>query len=87
MTNPDCAHLTMQVFDEEVLLSASFVACTSIPLLCLKQGWRSVSLFDAQGTANGSFAFAKLFIRVEMVPLDLAVQHTKRHSLGSLLNK
>ena len=44
----------------------AFIACSSIPISCLRLGYRSVKLFDAWNRRSGAFAFASLLVEIEM---------------------
>jgi len=44
----------------------AFIACSSIPISCLRLGYRSVKLFDAWHRRSGAFAFASLLVEIEM---------------------
>mmetsp|Transcript_12132 Transcript_12132/g.17785 ORF Transcript_12132/g.17785 Transcript_12132/m.17785 type:complete len:565 (+) Transcript_12132:1216-2910(+) len=43
-----------------------FLAHSSIPVSCLRQGYRSVQLFDANNTRSGPFDFASLLIETKL---------------------
>ena len=43
-----------------------FVASCSIPISCLRQGIRSVKLYDATNTRSGAFDFASLLLDINM---------------------
>lgn len=62
----DAAMLQMTVFDKEVATSSDeFIATAAIPVSCLRQGLRSVKLFDATNTRSGAFDFASLLVDVQ----------------------
>jgi phosphatidylinositol phospholipase C delta len=44
--------------DDEIIASAS------VPISCMRQGIRSVQLFDENMTRSGAFAFASLLVMV-----------------------
>eukprot|EP00549_Striatella_unipunctata_P026060 CAMPEP_0118705086 /NCGR_PEP_ID=MMETSP0800-20121206/19651_1 /TAXON_ID=210618 ORGANISM="Striatella unipunctata, Strain CCMP2910" /NCGR_SAMPLE_ID=MMETSP0800 /ASSEMBLY_ACC=CAM_ASM_000638 /LENGTH=398 /DNA_ID=CAMNT_0006607159 /DNA_START=146 /DNA_END=1339 /DNA_ORIENTATION=+ len=53
--------LQLSVWDK-----TDFIASSSIPVSCLRRGFRSVRLFDANNTQTGPFDFASLLIEVKM---------------------
>ena len=61
--NPDVTHLTFRVFDKDIN-SDDFIAYASIPVTCVKPGWRTIQLFDANGSCLADFEHAKLFVRI-----------------------
>jgi len=66
--NGAVAMLQLTVYDSNVAVGSNdiFVASASIPVSCLRQGYRSVQLFDAKNTQNGAFDFASLLIEVKL---------------------
>lgn len=66
--NGAVAMLQLTVFDgcSGVGTADPFVASASIPISCLRQGFRSVQLFDERNTRTGPFDFASLLIEVKM---------------------
>jgi phosphatidylinositol phospholipase C delta len=42
-----------------------FIASASVPISCMRQGIRSVQLFDANNTRSGAFDFASLLVLVK----------------------
>ena len=63
--NPTCAILKLTVYDSDVGKD-DFIASASIPISCLRQGYRCVRLYDANHTRSGAFDFATLLIRIKM---------------------
>jgi phosphatidylinositol phospholipase C delta len=63
--NPTCAVLQLTVYDSDVGKD-DFIASASIPISCLRQGYRCVRLYDANNTRSGAFDFATLLIRIKM---------------------
>lgn len=62
---PDLAQLTFQVIHEDSIFSKQTpIASGSIPLKCLRQGFRIVRLYDENGRNDFEFAFATLFVYV-----------------------
>jgi hypothetical protein len=68
--NGAVAMLQLSVYHKEsgvgVTNKDEFIASASIPVSCLRQGYRSVQLFDAKNTQSGAFDFASLLIEVDM---------------------
>lgn len=60
--------VTFYVEDEDVL-SHEFIAFSSIPVTCLKPGFRSVRLYNANGKTDQDFEYTSLFVRVSMDPI------------------
>ena len=50
-------------------LGDEFIASSSVPVSCIRQGYRSVKLFDEKNTRSGPFDFASLLIEVRITPL------------------
>lgn len=62
---PDLAQLTFQVINEDSIFSKqASIASGSIPLKCLRQGFRIVRLYDENGRNDFEFAFATLFVYI-----------------------
>jgi len=64
--NSDVAILQLTVWDKDLGKSDDFIASASIPISCLRQGIRSVRLYDANNTQSGAFDFASLLIEIKM---------------------
>jgi len=73
--NPDVAMLQLTVLHNEVGLGVGlglgdeFIASSSVPVSCIRQGYRSVKLFDEKNMRSGPFDFASLLIEVRITPL------------------
>lgn len=63
VTNPDSAHLVLRVMDPG-LSRNDFIAFASIPVVNLREGFRSVSLFNKDATRGGAVAHSSLFVRI-----------------------
>lgn len=63
--NPDVAILQLSVWDQDTL-DSNFIAAASIPIQCLRKGYRSVKLYDANSSRTGAFNFASLLISVRL---------------------
>uniref|UniRef100_A0A7S4S4M8 Phosphoinositide phospholipase C n=1 Tax=Ditylum brightwellii TaxID=49249 RepID=A0A7S4S4M8_9STRA len=65
--NAAVAILQLTVWDKDGLHSKDdFIASASIPISCMRQGIRSVRLFDSNNTRSGAFDFASLLIEVKI---------------------
>ena len=56
------AMLQLTVYDKN---KEEFIACSSIPVSCLRQGIRCVRLYDNTNTRSGAFDFASLLVEVK----------------------
>lgn len=65
--NPDVAMLQLTVLDND-LVEHDFIASASVPVSCIRQGYRSVKLFDSHNTRSGPFECASLLIEVKITP-------------------
>lgn len=63
--NSAVAILQFTVYDSDVTKS-DFIATASIPISCLRQGYRCVRLYDSNNTRTGAFDFATLLVRIKM---------------------
>lgn len=61
--NPDVAMLQFSVFDRDVT-SDDFVGSSSVPVSCIREGYRSVQIYDANNKRNGAFECASLLVEV-----------------------
>ena len=61
--NPDVAILQLTVWDRDVT-SDDFIASSSIPISCLRKGFRSVRLYDANNSRSGAFQFPSLLVEI-----------------------
>ena len=62
--NESVAMLLFTVWDKDVGSHDDFIASASVPISCLREGYRSVKLFDAYNTRSGPFDFASLLVKV-----------------------
>ena len=62
--NPAVAMFQFSLLDKD-LVGDDKVACATIPVSCLRQGWRSVQLYDHRNTRTGAFRFATLLVEIE----------------------
>jgi phosphatidylinositol phospholipase C, delta len=64
VANPDVAMLLFKIVDEDY--DVDDIICSSgIPLSCLRRGYRSVQLYDDNGTTSGPFECATLFVEIQ----------------------
>ena len=66
---PEAAQVTFQVFDEE-RDSQTFLACSSLPLACIRPGMRTLLLYDENGARSGDYEHASLFVRIGFQALE-----------------
>ena len=66
--NPDVAVLTLQVFDEDIT-SYDFIGCASLPVSCIRSGFRTIGLYDINGSRERDYAYATLFARIRIEPM------------------
>lgn len=66
--NGSTATLQFTVYDKATGVSGTdlFIASASIPILCLREGCRSVQLFDISNTRSGAFDFATLLVDIKI---------------------
>jgi len=60
---PEMSYLTFHVNDEDVM-SHEFIAFASLPVSCMRPGFRVLKLYDALGKRNHDFEYASLFVRI-----------------------
>ena len=65
ITNPEVAILTIEVFDSD-LTTSEFIAFSSAPVSCIRQGLRCCQLTDANGKREGDFQYATLLVHIKM---------------------
>ena len=64
---PEIAMITFRCMDEDVDFD-DFIASSSIPLCALRQGFRTIQMYDNFGQSGGAFAYAALFVHVKVEP-------------------
>jgi hypothetical protein len=69
ITNPSVAMLVFSVWDKTDDGKEDFIAASSLPVSCIREGYRSVALFDAKHTRSGPHAFSTLLIKASKRPL------------------
>eukprot|EP00554_Chaetoceros_debilis_P015381 CAMPEP_0194111410 /NCGR_PEP_ID=MMETSP0150-20130528/10413_1 /TAXON_ID=122233 /ORGANISM="Chaetoceros debilis, Strain MM31A-1" /LENGTH=867 /DNA_ID=CAMNT_0038800829 /DNA_START=238 /DNA_END=2838 /DNA_ORIENTATION=+ len=65
--NTDVAMVQFSVWDRDVAyaISDNFIGSASIPISCIREGYRSVQLYDANNKRNGAFECATLLVEVK----------------------
>jgi len=64
--NPDVAMLQFTVWDRDVATTDDFVGSSSVPISCIREGYRNVRIFDANNKQHGAFERASLLVEVIM---------------------
>ena len=64
---PSIAVLLFSVWDKRSDGSSEFIAGAALPVSCMREGYRSVSLYDSLHTKLGPYAFASLFVRAQKI--------------------
>jgi phosphatidylinositol phospholipase C delta len=62
--HPEIAMLQFTIWNRDVTSSDTFIGSASIPVSCVREGYRSVHLFDANNKRNGAFECASLLVDV-----------------------
>lgn len=63
VTNWAVAMLQLTIFDKN---KDEFIACSSIPVSCLRKGIRCVRFYDSTNTRSGAFDFASLLVEIKI---------------------
>lgn len=63
VTNWSVAMLQFTIFDKK---KDEFIACSSIPVSCLRKGIRCVRFYDNTNTRSGAFDFAGLLVEIKI---------------------
>mmetsp|Transcript_24956 Transcript_24956/g.39347 ORF Transcript_24956/g.39347 Transcript_24956/m.39347 type:complete len:207 (-) Transcript_24956:47-667(-) len=65
--NPDVGILLFAVYDHcNITKTDLFIGTSAMPVSCLREGYRCVSLFDSNNTRSGAMKYASLFIKVKI---------------------
>lgn len=64
--NPDVAILQFTVWAKDAMTASDFIGSSSVPISCIREGYRSVRLFDSNNKQNGAFVRASLLVEVKM---------------------
>lgn len=65
---PELNYLTFYVNDEDVL-SHEFIAFVSLPVSCIREGFRTIQLYNIMGKRDQDFEYASLFVRATFEPI------------------
>jgi len=61
---PDIAMLQFTVWDRDLAAADRLIGSASVPVSCVREGYRSVHLFDSNNKRNGPFECAALLVEV-----------------------
>lgn len=64
-TSPSLSMLVFTVWDKDPEDRDSFIGAAAMPVSCIRQGYRSVPLFDRYHTRAGAHAFASLLVQAQ----------------------
>lgn len=65
--NPSVGILLFAVYDHcNVTKTDLFIGASAMPVSCIREGYRCVSLFDSNNTRSGAMKYASLFIKVKI---------------------
>jgi hypothetical protein len=62
--NPDIAMIEFNIGESDVGIDDR-VGCATIPVNCLRTGYRSIQLYDKNNTRTGSFQYASLLVEIQ----------------------
>lgn len=66
-TNPSLAILTFTVWDRADNGTDELIGGSAMPVACVREGYRSVPLFDKQHTRAGPYAYASLLVKAQKI--------------------
>ncbi len=66
-TNPSLAILTFTVWDRADNGTDELIGGSAMPVACVREGYRSVPLFDKQHTRSGPHAYAYLLVKAQKI--------------------
>ncbi|KAL7473532.1 hypothetical protein ACHAXS_013986 [Conticribra weissflogii] len=65
--NPSVGMLLFKVYDHcEVTNTDALIGASAVPVACMREGFRCVSLYDSNNSRGGAMRFASLFVHVQM---------------------
>ena len=64
-TTPSTSILVFQVYDRSENGAEEFIAAAAVPVSCIREGYRSVALFDRHHSRAGAHAHASLLVRAQ----------------------
>ncbi|KAL7546595.1 hypothetical protein ACHAWF_009926, partial [Thalassiosira exigua] len=66
-SNPTVGMLLFAVYDHcDVTKTDLFIGASAMPVSCVREGYRCVSLFDSNNTRSGTMKYASLFVEVKI---------------------
>lgn len=69
VASPSIAMVLFSVWEKRQDGTDDFIAAASVPVSCIREGYRSVPLFDSMHTRCGPYAFASLFVQVQKMKI------------------
>jgi phosphatidylinositol phospholipase C gamma-1 len=63
VSNPSTAIVTFSVWDKLDDRSEIFLAGAAYPVSCLREGYRSIALFNSAHARTGEYAYASLLVK------------------------
>ncbi|KAL3915678.1 MAG: hypothetical protein SGILL_005533, partial [Bacillariaceae sp.] len=66
-TNPSLAILSFTICHCSQERSEEFIASAAMPVACIREGYRSIPLFDKQHSRTGAYQYASLFVKAQKV--------------------
>lgn len=65
--NPSVGMILFSVYDHSHETKTDlFIGASAIPVSCLREGYRCVSLYDSNNSRSGPMKFASLFVRISI---------------------
>ena len=65
--SPSMSILAFTVWDKAENGAEHIIGSASMPVSCIREGYRNVALFDMNNTRSGPFAYASLFVRAKKI--------------------
>ena len=65
--SPSMSIVAFTVWDKAENGAEHIIGSASMPVSCMREGYRNVALFDMNNTRSGPFAYASLFVRAKKV--------------------
>lgn len=62
--SPEISMLTFTVKKKDEIRGEECLAYSSIPITCLRPGFRTIGLHDMEGKQHGDFEFSSLFVKI-----------------------
>jgi hypothetical protein len=62
--SPSMSIIAFSVWDKSET-GEEFIAASAMPVSCMREGYRSVALFDRHNTRSGAYAYASLLVRAQ----------------------